>query len=186
MLRVGNRAQESKTLPSEYREDEDREWNTRSESPWPRARIGRSDSLTDPRRRSCQGRGATTGIEALAAVLIAVLVGCGGGDRDPRCIAKEALRDAVRAVGEAEVAEGARDEAGVRQHIGDVERLVGVARRNLSSSSPVDRSMLEAAGYLDFIVGDFRASGAVDGALAQFASRELNRGLFPGEAPLNC
>lgn len=117
-----------------------------------------------------------------------MLVGCGSGDRDPRCIAKQALRDAVRAVGQAELAEGARDEAGVRQHIGDVERLVGVARRNLSSSSPssVDRSMLEAAEYLDFIVGDFRASGAVDGALAQFASRELNRGLFPGEAPLNC
>lgn len=130
----------------------------------------------------------TTGSRALAAVFIAVLVGCGSGDRDPRCIAKQALRDAVRAVGQAELAEGARDEAGVRQHIGDVERLVGVARRNLSSSSPssVDRSMLEAAEYLDFIVGDFRASGAVDGALAQFASRELNRGLFPGEAPLNC
>ena len=46
--------------------------------------------------------------------------------------------------------------------------------------------MLEAAGYVEFIVGDYRATGAVDGALAQFAARELNRAPAPGEAAPNC
>lgn len=119
---------------------------------------------------------------------LAVAIGCGGGSSDPRCVAKQALRDAVRAVALAETAETAGDEEEVRRQIGEVERLVGVARRNLSTSSTssIDRGMLEAAEYLDFIVGDFRASGAVDGALAQFASRELNRGPSPGEAQPNC
>ena len=46
--------------------------------------------------------------------------------------------------------------------------------------------MLEAAEYLDFIINDYKASGSVDGTLAQFASRELNRAPSLGEAPLNC
>ena len=115
-------------------------------------------------------------------------VGCGGGDADPRCIARQALRDAVRAVDQAESAEVAGDGERVRQQIDEAERLIGIARRNLSRSTTnsVERSMLESAEYLDFIVNDYRASGAVDGALAQFASRELNRAPTPGEAAPNC
>ena len=49
------------------------------------------------------------------------------------------------------------------------------------------RAMIEAATYLGFIVGDFRASGTVDFALTQFASRELNRAASgAGGTPLNC
>lgn len=125
---------------------------------------------------------------ALLAVVIVVTVGCGGDSDDPRCVAKQALRDAVRAVSHAESAEGAGDEEEVRQQIGEAERLIGIARRNLSSAttSSVERGMLEAAEYLDFIVGVYRESGAVDGTLAQFASRELNRAPAPGEAAPNC
>lgn len=94
----------------------------------------------------------------------------------------------MRAVGQAESAEGAGDTDRVRQQIGEAERLIRIARRNLSTSTTnsVERGMLEAAEYLDFIVNDYRASGAVDGALAQFASRELNRAPAPGEAAPNC
>jgi hypothetical protein len=125
---------------------------------------------------------------ALLTVVIVMTVGCGGGNDDPRCTAKQALRDAVRAVHQAESAEGVGDEEQVRQQIGEAERLIGIARRNLSSgtTNSVERGMLEAAEYLDFIVGGYRESGAVDGTLAQFASRELNRGPAPGERPLNC
>lgn len=130
----------------------------------------------------------TPGVRALLAVLLGATVACGGGSSDPRCIARQALRDAVRAVGAAEAADSAGDAAAVRQRIGEVERLVATARRNLSSSSTssAERGMLEAAEYLDFIVGDYRSSGIVDGTLAQFASRELNRAAGSGEAPLNC
>lgn len=121
-------------------------------------------------------------------VALAAIVACGGGTSDPRCVAKQALRDAVQAVARAETAETAGEVEEVRRQIGEVERLVGVARRNVlrSSTSSIDRGMLEAAEYLEFIVGDFRASGVVDAALAQFASRELNRAPTPGEAPLGC
>jgi len=73
----------------------------------------------------------------------------------------------------------------VRQRIDEAERLIGIARRNLSPSTTnsVERGMLEAAEYLDFIVNDYRSTGAVDGTLSQFASRELNRAPAPGEAP---
>lgn len=71
---------------------------------------------------------------------------------------------------------------------GEAERLIGIARRNLSSATTnsVERGMLEAAEYLDFIVGGYRESGGVDGTLAQFASRELNRAPAPDEAAPNC
>ena len=122
------------------------------------------------------------------AVVVAATLACGGGNTDPRCVAKQALRDAVRAVDQAESAENADDEERVRQQIGEAERLIGIARRNLSSSSTssIERSMLEAAEYLEFIVNDYHASGSVDGTLAQFASRDLNRAPAPGEASLNC
>ena len=115
-------------------------------------------------------------------------LGCVGGNDDPRCVAKQALRDAVRAVNQAVSAEGAGDEERVRQQIAEAERLIGIARRNLSraTTNSVERGMLEAAEYLDFIVGGYRESGAIDGTLAQFASRELNRAPAPGEAAPNC
>ena len=131
---------------------------------------------------------AAAGHRALLAAVIVATLGCGGGNDDPRCVAKQALRDAVRAVNQAESAEGAGDEERVRQQIAEAERLIGIARRNLSraTTNSVERGMLEAAEYLDFIVGGFRESGAVDGTLAQFASRELNRAPAPGEAAPNC
>lgn len=123
----------------------------------------------------------------LAAVLVAT-VGCGGGDKDPRCAARQALRDAVRAVDWAESAEGAGDADRVRQQIDEAQRLIRIARGSLSrsSTSSIDRGMLEAAEYLDFNVNDYRASGSLDGTLAQFASRELNRAPAAGEAAPNC
>lgn len=91
-------------------------------------------------------------------------------------------------VGHADAAESAGDVERVRELMDEVDRLVGTARRNLSSSTTnsVERGMIEAAEYLDFIVGDYRASGAIDGAIAQFASRELDRPPAPGESAPNC
>lgn len=131
---------------------------------------------------------ALGGFVPVLALVVGVTLGCGGDDEDPRCVARQALRDAVRAVGQAESAESAGNAERVRELMGEIERLVRDARRNMSSSTTnsVERGMLEAAEYLDFIVGDYRASGAVDGALAQFASRELNRAPTPGEAAPGC
>lgn len=140
-----------------------------------------------PQGRDAAGR--TAGARwALLAALIVATTGCGGGSDDPRCIAKQALRDAIRAVGAAEAAEVAGDEERVRQQLGEAERFIRIARRNLSSATTnsVERGMLEAAEYLDFIVGGYRQSGAVDGTLAQFASRALDRPPAPGEAAPNC
>ena len=124
----------------------------------------------------------------LVAAVVLVTVGCGGGSDDPRCVARDALREAIRAVDQAESAELAGDEERVRQQIAQVERLVGIARRNLSSgtTNSVERGMLEAAEYLDFIAGEYTESGAVDATLAQFAMRELNRAPAPGEAAPSC
>lgn len=131
---------------------------------------------------------AASGSLLLLALLFVTTNACGAGNQDPRCIARQALRDAVRAVDQAESAESAGDADRVRQQIDQAGRLIRLARGTLSrsSTSSIDRSMLEAAEYLGFIVDDYRASGAVDGTLAQFASRELNRAPSPGEAPLNC
>ena len=117
-----------------------------------------------------------------------VTIGCGARDSEPLCVARQALRDAVSVVGHADAAESAGDMERVRELMDEVDRLVGTARRNLSSSTTnsVERGMIEAAEYLDFIVGDYRASGAVDGAIAQFASRELDRPPAPGESAPNC
>lgn len=131
---------------------------------------------------------AAAGHRALLAAVIVATLGCGGGNDDPRCVARQALRDAVGAVDQAESAERAGDEERVRQQIAEAERLIGIARRNLSSATTnsVERGMLEAAEYLDYIVGGYRESGGVDGTLAQFASRELTRAPAPGEAAPNC
>jgi len=75
----------------------------------------------------------------------------------------------------------------------EVERLLRVARSNVAaaaadpSTDATARGMLEAANYLDFMVGDYRASGRVDFAMTQFASRELNRAVSgAGGTPLSC
>lgn len=124
----------------------------------------------------------------LLGVVLVATAACGSGNDDARCMAKLALRDAVRAVDQAEAAETTGNANDVRQQINETTRLIGIARRNLSRSTTnsVERGMLEAAEYLEFIVSDYRATGAVDGTLAQFALRELNRSPSPGEAPLNC
>lgn len=104
------------------------------------------------------------------------------------CVARDALRAAVRAIGQADAAEGAGDAGRVKALVEEAERLVATARRNLSTSTTnsVERGLLEAAEYLDFIVGDYRASGAVDGTLADFAARDLDRAPTPGESMPNC
>lgn len=154
--------------------------------PEPVLTIAASDRLRF-KRKAVEVR-AAPGLWTLLTAVIMVALSCGGGSDDPPCIAKQALRDAVRAVNQAESAEGSGDEEGVRQQIGEAERLIGIARRNLSrdTTNSVERGMLEAAEYLDFIVGGYRESGAVDGTLAQFASRELSRAPAPGEAAPNC
>ncbi|HET7727495.1 MAG TPA: hypothetical protein VFK54_09235 [Candidatus Limnocylindrales bacterium] len=103
-------------------------------------------------------------------------------------MARQALRDAVRAIDQAEIAERAGDGAAIRRRIDEGERLIRAARRNLPSSggTSIGRSMLEAAEYLDFVVGSYRQTGDVDGTLTQFATRELNRAPVPGETPLDC
>ena len=128
---------------------------------------------------------AVVGVVGLA---MATALGCGSARDEPRCTARQALRDAVRAVATADRAEAAGDAPAVADAVGEAEQLIATARRNLSRSSTrsVDRRMLEAAEYLAFIVGQYRVNGGVDGTLARFATRELNRAPDPGEAPLSC
>lgn len=128
---------------------------------------------------------------AVAALLVA-LVACGAQSTDPRCAARRALIDGIRAVDLAESAERSGDAAAIRSQLNEVTRLVRLARSSLSADVSVNddgpaRSILEAANYLEFIVADFETSGSVDGTLAQFASRELNRAVSgAGGAPFNC
>lgn len=125
----------------------------------------------------------------LLVLLLGTIIACGSsGSSDPRCVARNSLRDAIEVVGQADAAETAGDTRTAGERIAEVERLVVVARRNLSSSGTesVERAMLEASGYLQFIVDEHRTSGMVDAALAQFATRELNRAPAPGEPPLDC
>lgn len=75
----------------------------------------------------------------------------------------------------------------------EVDRLIRVGRARLagveprSSTGSAVRGMLEAANYLEFMVGDYRSAGAVDFSITQFASRELTRAVSgAGGAPLNC
>lgn len=124
----------------------------------------------------------------VAGLVVAVALGCGGARDEARCTARQALRDAVGAVAAADRAEADADPAAVDRAVGQAERLIATARGKVSRSSTrsVDRRMLEAAEYLTFIVEQYRVSGVVDGTLAQFATRELNRAPDPGEAPLSC
>lgn len=130
---------------------------------------------------------------AVAATLVVSVVACGQRQRDPICAAQEQLRAAVREVGAARTAEAAGDVDAVADHIAQVERLVADARGSLGAASAdtetagMARAMLEAANYLQFIVDDARAAGEVDWALAQFASREINRAAIgAGGPPPNC
>lgn len=133
---------------------------------------------------------ATTRV--ILAMLLMALVACGGQSTDPRCVARRALIDGIRAVDLAESAERSGDAAAIRSQLNEVTRLVRLARSSLSADVSVNddgpaRSILEAANYLEFIVADFETSGSVDGTLAQFASRELNRAVSgAGGAPFNC
>lgn len=126
-------------------------------------------------------------------LLIVGLAACGAGARSPVCVAQDALRDALRAVESARSADSSGDQVAVGRQMDEVDRLVRVARANLAGADAdpntgrAARGILEAANYLEFMVGDFRASGQVDFALTQFASRELNWAVSgAGGAPLNC
>lgn len=128
-----------------------------------------------------------------AALLVIALAGCGGGTRSEACAAYDALRGALRAVESAKNANASGDQAAVEEQMDEVDRLLRVAGVRLTAAEAdpntgaAARTMIEAANYLEFMVGDFRASGKVDFALTQFASRELNRASSgAGGAPLNC
>lgn len=148
--------------------------------------------MPGPPGRAASRRGTLSRVPRAIAFLVGLTllaaVGCAGGDDDPRCLARQALRDAVRAVEQAEIAENAGDDGAVGAQIDEAERLIRSARGHLSpaATTSIERGMLEAAEYLDFVVGSYRSSGAVDGSLATFASRELNRAPAPGERPLGC
>ncbi len=145
----------------------------------------------DPLRFGRERARTTAGLGLV--LLIVGLAACGGGTRSPACAAQDALRDALRAVASAESATAAGDQAAVERQMDEVDRLLRVARASLAgadadpSTGSAARAMLEAANYLEFMVGDFRASGKVDFALTQFASREINRASSgAGGPPLNC
>ncbi len=133
-------------------------------------------------------------IGCLGLALVLVGIGAyGAGQRSPECSAFDALRDAVRAVDAARNATAASGPAAVERQMDEVDRLIRVGRARLagveasSNTGAAARAMLEAANYLEFMVGDYRSSGTVDFALTQFASRELNRAVSgAGGAPLNC
>ena len=124
-----------------------------------------------------------------------MLAACGGGagERRPICAAQDTLRSALRAVDAAQAADRSGDEVGVERQMNELERLLRVARADLAGavSDPnvgsAARGLLEAASYLDFLVGDYRQTGIVDYAMTQFALRELNRAVSGGGGvPLNC
>lgn len=144
------------------------------------------------RRGFRRQRVGAIGCLGIAIVLIGIAA-LGAGQRSPECSAYDAFRDAVRAVDAARSATAAGDAAAVERQMGEVDRLLGVGRTRLAEAeagSPTGaaaRAMLEAANYLEFMVGDYRSSGAVDFAITQFASRELTRATSgAGGAPLNC
>lgn len=121
------------------------------------------------------------------------MTACGSGERKPICAAEDTLRSALQTVELARAADQSADAAAVRRHMDDVDRLLRIARAQLAASESdpkvgaAARGMLEAAGYLEFMVGDYRSSGVVDFALTQFAFREINRAVAGGGgAPLNC
>mgnify|MGYP001581926515 FL=1 len=145
----------------------------------------------DPQRTG-RPRARTAAGFALIALVVG-LAACGGQPRSPVCTAEDALRGALRAVDAARNADDSGDTGAVGQSMDEVARLLGVVRGSLAGAQAdpdtdaAARAMLEAANYLDFMVGDFRATGTVDFTLTQFASRELNRAVAgAGGAPLNC
>ena len=114
---------------------------------------------------------------------------CGPSADDPICGARQALQDAVASVDRADAAERAGDAASTRAAIDEAARLIGLARTRLRAApgeTAMERRLLEAAEYLDFVVGEFRTTGMVDGSISQFASREINRAPAPGERQASC
>lgn len=146
----------------------------------------------DDRRAVGRQRGAAIGCLGLALLLVGI-GGYGAGERSPECSAYDALRAAVRAVDAARSPTAGGDPADVKRQMDEVDRLLRVARSSLSgadanpNTAAAARAMLEAANYLEFMVGDYRTSGTVDFSITQFASRELTRAVAgAGSAPLNC
>lgn len=134
-----------------------------------------------------------SGGAAALMMVVVTMAGCGGGARSPACTGYDALVDALRAIEAARISDASHDADGVDRAMDDVARSVRLARGRLAGadSDPntgrAARAMLEAANYLDFMVGDFHATGNVDFSLTQFASRELNRAASgAGGTPLNC
>ena len=132
-------------------------------------------------------------IVAVAGLVVVGLLARGEGTRRPICAAQDSLRVAIRAVDAARAAERSGDAAAVTAELDEIARLLSEARGHLvgPASDPetaaAARAMQEASNYLQFIVDDARASGAVDDPIAQFAARELNRaGAGAGGSPLNC
>jgi hypothetical protein len=129
-----------------------------------------------------------------AIVLLLVgLAGCGGGARSPACIGYDTLVGALRSVEAAKSAATSGDDEAVEQAMDDAQRSIRSARAQLAgmdadaTAGAAVRAMLEATSYLDFMVGEYRATGTVDFSMTQFASRELNRATSgAGGAPLNC
>jgi hypothetical protein len=153
----------------------------------PDPRAGHGD-----RRGFGRQRAGAIGCLGIAVVLIGIAA-FGAGKRSPECSAYDALRDAVRAVDGVRSATAAGDLVAVERQMDEVDRLLGVGRTRLadvkadSSTGSAARAMLEAANYLEFMVGDYRSSGEVDFSITQFASRELTRAVSgAGGAPLNC
>ena len=134
------------------------------------------------------------GVAGIGLVLLLVgVAACGGGARSPACAGYDTLVDALRGVAAATSATASGDDEAVEQAMDDVASSVRSARARLAGMDAdakvgaAARAMLEAANYLDFMVGDYRATGTVDFSLTQFASRELNRASSgAGGAPLNC
>ena len=127
------------------------------------------------------------------ALLVVGLVACGGGARSPSCMGYDSFMGALCAVAAAESADASDDSEALGRAMDDVERSIRHARSRLAgadadpNTGAAARAMLEAANYLEFMVGDFRATGRADFSLTQFASRELNRAASgAGGAPLNC
>lgn len=134
-------------------------------------------------------RGGKRAIIALTA-LVVVLTACSAAERRPICLAYDALRSAVRTLDSARGPAAAGDAVAVEQLMDEVDRLLRGARARLSDDVRADsaaRAMLEAANYLEYMTGQFRATGSLDFSITQFASRELTRAASgAGDRPLNC
>jgi hypothetical protein len=144
----------------------------------------------DARRALRRRRGAAIGCLGLDLVLFGITA-YGAQRAVAECSAYDAFRDAERAADAARSATATGDPAAVERQMDEADRLIRVGRailagvEALSSTGSGARGLLEAANYLEFLVGDYRSSGAVDFSITQFASRALTRAASgAGGAPL--